>query len=113
MDNITIQMVIAGIAIVAGNGITLKWIKSDIAKAVKRSDNHRDNIRHLYTRTNDMMTKKEIAELVAAINAPLSSDINETKETMKIIAENVVNMTIAVARMDERMKTRPCDIIDN
>ena len=106
MEMITTEMVIAALVVLGSNGITLKWLKSDIKKAGERSENHRQNIRDLYKRTNDMMSKQEIVELVRQVNEPMKEDIHTTNQTLKILSENVVNMTVTIARMDERMKNR-------
>ena len=106
MDNITLQMIVTISSIIAANAVTLKWLKSDLAKHAEVVENHRLNIRDLYKVMNDMMTKQEIAELVRQSNEYLKDELSMHKTTMTVMSDNVVNMTVAFARMDERMKGR-------
>lgn len=88
--------------------ISHRWLRADI-DAIKESDikvalNFNNKITRLYTRTDDMMTKKEIAELLALSTGPIKEDTQELKATMILMSESINQMTINFARMDERMK---------
>lgn len=88
--------------------ISHRWLRADI-DAIKESDikvalNFNNKITRLYTRTDDMMTKKEIAELLTLSTGPIKEDTQELKATMILMSESINQMTINFARMDERMK---------
>ena len=106
MDSITLQMIVTVSSIIAANAVTLKWLRADLAKHAEVVENHRLNIRDLYKGMNDMMTKQEIAELVTQSNNYVKEDLEAHKVTMTVMSDNVVNMTVPLARMDERMKNR-------
>jgi len=50
-------------------------------------------------------TKDEVKEKIEDKTSALKSDMSEVKKTMKIMNENVVNMSVTLARIDERTKS--------
>jgi len=64
----------------------------------KRVDELKEKLsEHHYTKDE---TKEQIADKTSGIRA----DVTEVKETMKIMNENIVAMSVTVARIDERSK---------
>ena len=51
-------------------------------------------------------TKDEIKEQIENKTSGIREDVNEVKETMKIMSENIVAMGVTIARIDERSKKR-------
>ena len=51
-------------------------------------------------------TKDETKEQITDKTEILQRDIAEVKDTTKIISENIVSMSVTIARMDERSKRR-------
>ena len=51
-------------------------------------------------------TKEEVREQIKDKTDPLHQDINEVKETMKVMSDNIVNISVTVARIDERSKKK-------
>jgi len=95
MDGITIQMLVTAVIIVVTNVITLKWLKSDLAKTDKNVERQGKEIHSFYTKSNDMLTKGEFKEHTSQINDSMSS-----------VATTVAEISVSIARMDERMKAR-------
>lgn len=106
MENITIGNIAAGVAIVVGNAIGLKWLRSDLNHIKRVNDQHREDIKELYTKSDNTMSKREIAELVKQFVEPMKEGLKETKDTMSSINTTVGKMSETVARMDERMLAR-------
>ena len=50
------------------------------------------------------LTKEEVKEQIKDKTAPLHHDMREVKETMRIVSENIVAISVTVARIDERSK---------
>ncbi len=117
LEDITFQMIITAVVVVASNGVTLRWLKSDLSKHEKRLDEYverndvlckgrRDNIHELYERTNNMLSKEETATLIKDCVTPIKEDTKDMKKHMNTMADSMTQMTVSVARMDERMKNR-------
>ena len=51
-------------------------------------------------------TKQEIKEQIKDKTDPLHEDMSEVKATMKVMADNIVAISVTVARIDERSKQR-------
>ena len=49
-------------------------------------------------------TKEEVKEQIKDKTTPLHEDMQEVKETMKVMADNIVAISVTVARIDERSK---------
>ena len=49
-------------------------------------------------------TKEEVREQIKDKTDPLHEDMTEVKETMKVMADNIVSISVTVARIDERSK---------
>lgn len=49
-------------------------------------------------------TKEEVKEQIRDKTTPLQDDMHEVKETMKVVSENIVAISVTVARIDERSK---------
>ena len=49
-------------------------------------------------------TKEEVKEQIKDKTTPLHRDMKEVKETMKVVSENIVAISVTVARIDERSK---------
>lgn len=121
MDPTTMQLVITGIVIIVTNivtsRVTISWLRADLLKHEKRIDNFvevtgnttevlRKDIRRLFTRTDNMMTQSDIAKLVSQCLSPVQEDTKEMRNSIISLSSNVNTMSIAFARMDERMKAR-------
>ncbi len=98
MEDISISSVAAAVTLVVGNVVGLKWVRSDLEK-------NRVKIDDLSTKLDKTMTKAEISEMVKQCVDPIKSTLADSKTSMDNLNANVLNMTVAVARMDERMKT--------
>ena len=66
----------------------------------KRVDKLREDLTGLY------FTKEETKEQIIGKTDPLQEDMKEVKETMKVVSENIVAMSVTIARIDERSKKR-------
>ena len=51
-------------------------------------------------------TKEEVKEQINDKTNPLQEDMKEVKETMKVVSENIVAISVTIARIDERSKNR-------
>jgi len=49
-------------------------------------------------------TKEEVKEQIKDKTTPLHHDMKEVKETMRIVSDNVVSISVTLARIDERSK---------
>ena len=56
--------------------------------------------------SSNHFTKEEVREQVNAKTDPLQEDMKEVRETMKVMSENIVAISVTVARIDERSKNR-------
>ncbi len=97
MDDVTIEMLISAVAIVAVNGAAIRYIFSELGK-------RRGNITDLFLRVDSMMTKQEIATLVNQCTGPIRTDVEETKTSLNAISDSILKIDVTIARMDERMK---------
>ena len=52
------------------------------------------------------LTKEEVREQIKDKTTPLHHDMQEVKDTMKIVSENIVAISVTVARIDERSKNK-------
>ena len=119
MEDVVFRMVLTGMLILISNVasivVTIKWIRSDLKKHEEKhtlyvkdhslvTKDVKGHIDKLYTRTNNMMTKQEIATLVKACIDPVSEDISELKSAVTTVGTSVVKMGESFARMDERLK---------
>ena len=66
----------------------------------KRVDKLKEDLTGLY------FTKKEVMHNIRDKTDPLQEDMKEVRDTMKIMAENIVTISVTVARIDERSKQR-------
>ena len=105
MEDITFKMVVGAIVVLVTNVVTLKWMRSDLKKLEMRLDAHSKRIANIYERMDKTMEKAEITELVMQCTKVIKEDNQETKETVRIMSDNVVQMTVSFARLDERFKT--------
>ena len=53
---------------------------------------------------SQFFTKDEVKEQIKDKTTPLHHDMKEVKETMKVVSENIVAISVTVARIDERSK---------
>ena len=51
-------------------------------------------------------TKEEIKEQIKDKTDPLHEDMSEVKDTMKVMSDNIVGISVTVARIDERSKNK-------
>ena len=77
-----------------------------IAYIVYTLHSHRSDIKELFNKVNDTMTKTEIAEMVRLCNEPIKEVLDETKVSIKVMSENVNVMAVTVAIMNERIQIR-------
>ena len=54
--------------------------------------------------SKQFFTKEEVKEQIKDKTTPLHHDMREVKETMKVMAENIVAISVTVAIIDERSK---------
>jgi hypothetical protein len=99
LEHITPQVLFYVLALILSNAATVKWIRRDI-------DKHEVSLDRLVERMNIMMTKKEIAALVEGVIHPISTSMDEVKTSMTSVSQDMSEVTVSVARMDERMKIR-------
>ena len=66
----------------------------------KRVDKLREDLTGLY------YNKEETKEQIIGKTDPLQEDMKEVKETMKLMSENIVAISVTIARIDERSKQR-------
>ena len=117
VEEIPLRYILSAVVYVVFNVVSLiwsvKWIRADI-KNMKESEievakNFNAKVKRLYDRTDNMMSKQEIAELVSGCVNPIKEDTQEMKASIHTMSESITQMSVSFARMDERMKTRQAD----
>lgn len=53
---------------------------------------------------SDYLTREQIKELIKEKTDPLHEDLSELKTTTSAINEQIINIGVMIARIDERMK---------
>ena len=66
----------------------------------KRVDKLREELTGMY------FTKLEVKEQISGKTDPLQEDMKEVRDTMKVMSENIVAISVTIARIDERSKNR-------
>lgn len=95
--DIPLSMVIGAAATVAGNIAAIGYLTKGLWA-------HRLDIKELYNKVNETMTKSEIIAMVQLCNEPIKATLDETKIALTALSKTTVNLSEGVARLDERSK---------
>ncbi len=106
MDGFTIGEIIAGVTVVVGNVVGLKWLRSDLKKQDDKVALNTADIKRLFEKVDKTMTRQETKEMVTEVVGLLREDYRETKESIDKMQMSVDAVKEKVVRIDERNKVQ-------
>lgn len=104
MEGFTFGEVVAGVTVIVGNVIGLKWVRSDLKKQDEIVKSNREDITRLFDRMDKTMTRQDIKELVTECVGALKKDNEKALKQMEKISGTVTSIKEDFIRIDERYK---------
>lgn len=101
---------IASVSTILG---TIRWIKSDLAKQEKTHTDFVNTVNahivtikattdRLYERTNNVMKRDEVEDVVRKEMAPILKDISMLSTNMQVVTKSISDMAISLAVFSDR-----------